>query len=301
MSRTLPEIDGRAAEYFAFARERYSIFRRREEGEPGPWTEDEILRTYRFCNIFRNDDRVTRWFHQEVLACVATNRLRLRAALIFRYLNRIETGEVVKEVLLHPGLPAASLLAHVEHELRRLVGSGQPILGPAYMIKTPLRKDKVTGLLELWRGVLAHEDSIVYQMQQERSLKFAVEQLCSYPYVGPFMAYEIVTDLRWTPLLSHAFDIHSYANPGPGAVRGAARLLGKNAEELNRASKAHLELVNDVMADLLGRSAFARFWPLDWPQWEMRDVEHTLCEFDKYERARLGEGRPKQLFRPRGD
>jgi len=26
-------------------------------------------------------------------------------------------------------------------------------------------------------------------------------------------------------------------------------------------------------------------------------VEHTLCEFDKYERARLGEGKPKEIFR----
>ncbi|GAF76676.1 unnamed protein product [marine sediment metagenome] len=38
-------------------------------------------------------------------------------------------------------------------------------------------------------------------------------------------------------------------------------------------------------------------WPDDWPLWEMREVEHTLCEFDKYERVRLGEGTPKQLFR----
>jgi hypothetical protein len=30
----------------------------------------------------------------------------------------------------------------------------------------------------------------------------------------------------------------------------------------------------------------------------MREVEHTLCEFDKYERVRLGQGRSKRRYRP---
>lgn len=297
MGRELPNLDGRAEAYFAFARERYEMYLRRQRREPWPWTSDPILCQYRFCNIFRNDDRTTRWFHDNLLGKSRGHIQRLRMALIFRYTNRIETGQALADLLLTPNMPAASLLAHVEQTLRKIVSRAEPILSPAYMIKTPLRKDKVTGLIELWRGVLDHEVSITHYMRQERSLKFSVEMLCAYPYVGPFMAYEIVTDLRWTTLLNDATDIYTYANPGPGAVRGAARLLGKKAEELNRVSKDHLALVHDVMADLLGRSAFARFWPLDWPKWEMRDVEHTLCEFDKYERARLDEGRPKQLYR----
>jgi hypothetical protein len=33
------------------------------------------------------------------------------------------------------------------------------------------------------------------------------------------------------------------------------------------------------------------------PVLEMRDIEHSLCETDKYLRALHGEGRPKQLYR----
>jgi hypothetical protein len=29
----------------------------------------------------------------------------------------------------------------------------------------------------------------------------------------------------------------------------------------------------------------------------MREVEHTLCEFDKYERVRTGEGKPRGVYR----
>jgi hypothetical protein len=35
----------------------------------------------------------------------------------------------------------------------------------------------------------------------------------------------------------------------------------------------------------------------DWmPALEMREVEHSLCEMDKYERAFSGEGRPRAKF-----
>jgi hypothetical protein len=29
---------------------------------------------------------------------------------------------------------------------------------------------------------------------------------------------------------------------------------------------------------------------------EMRDIEHSLCEFDKYERVRLGQGKPRSKY-----
>jgi hypothetical protein len=58
--------------------------------------------------------------------------------------------------------------------------------------------------------------------------------------------------------------------------------------------------MNTSMGILLSASRLEHNWPHEWPAWEMREVEHTLCEFDKYERARLGEGRPKQRFNPGG-
>ena len=34
-----------------------------------------------------------------------------------------------------------------------------------------------------------------------------------------------------------------------------------------------------------------------YPPFELREIEHSLCEFDKYERIRLGQGRPKQKYK----
>jgi len=43
-------------------KERESIRKRKETGMPRPWTTDRILRDFKFCNVRREDDRVTQWF-----------------------------------------------------------------------------------------------------------------------------------------------------------------------------------------------------------------------------------------------
>jgi hypothetical protein len=89
----------------------------------------------------------------------------------------------------------------------------------------------------------------------------------------------------------------TWANAGPGAARGLERLRGLKPKELYNynSAKDQVKMIEDMQA-LLQSSKDNKFWPQQWPQWEMREVEHTLCEFDKYERVRLGEGTPKQLY-----
>src|SRR5687768_12452512 len=51
--------------YWKFAADRQAIFEARVAGIPGPWTSDEILRRYRFCNVFRAADRVSQHLIQK--------------------------------------------------------------------------------------------------------------------------------------------------------------------------------------------------------------------------------------------
>src|ERR1700751_77033 len=48
-------------DFVHFIQERYAIKVRRESGQPWPWTDDPMLRDYYFCNLHREDDKVTRW------------------------------------------------------------------------------------------------------------------------------------------------------------------------------------------------------------------------------------------------
>ena len=109
--------------------------------------------------------------------------------------------------------------------------------------------------------------------------------------MGPFMAYEVVTDWRHTWLGDKAEDILSWANPGPGARRGLNRIYGRPLEKTIKTKQCVEE-----MKDLLHASP--AYIGVHVPNLEMRDIEHSLCEFDKYERVRLGEGKPRSLYKP---
>jgi hypothetical protein len=108
------------------------------------------------------------------------------------------------------------------------------------------------------------------------------------------MAYEVVTDLRHSKYLENADDIMTWANAGPGAKRGLNRIHGRpleqtiKAKQLTEEMKELLAVSGDYLLDVV-------------PDLEMREIEHCLCEYDKYERVRLGEGRPRAKFKYKGE
>lgn len=293
-------------DFFAYARERYQILQRRRAGQPRPWTDDPILQSYRFCNVFREDDTVTQWIRRHVTHD-RHGPLLLGAMVIARWFNRIETLE---RLLPPPGLDTVvdgpswfnDLLFSWEldgwaEDMRERLEGVQPLVTGAYMVKTPANMSKLEGILWCLEQFLPEARQLQRELEQGATrLCEATERLQRYPYLGPFMAYEVVTDLRHTPILGDAPDIMLWANPGPGAARGMARVVGAPLDTYNRHRPEDVHLMNTLMRRLLVASQDRGNWPSEWPQWEMRDVEHTLCEFDKYERARLGEGRPKQLY-----
>jgi hypothetical protein len=110
------------------------------------------------------------------------------------------------------------------------------------------------------------------------------------PYLGTFHSYEIVTDLRHTDLLKDAPDIMTWANPGPGAIRGLNVLYGRDWD-----TKVSREQSLEEMREILSLSQDTKNWPnnQDYPPFELRDVEHNLCEIAKKHR-----GTTRSIYRP---
>src|SRR5437868_3600415 len=54
------------APLITWVEERERIRVRKESGAPPPWTDDAILATYRFCNVRRENDRVTVWVRENI-------------------------------------------------------------------------------------------------------------------------------------------------------------------------------------------------------------------------------------------
>lgn len=283
----------RTAAFFEYARKRQQIKIFKDAGFSRPWSDDPILNKYRFCNVFREDDRNTIWYKENLRDVIGPYpSVQLRAAAVFRYINRIETMEKIKHLLMVDCWDADEF----ERILREHAAQGRPIVGAAYIVKSPNGMDKIAGIRSLLEPVIADADKLSIDFMTHRSLEHANQVLTTYPWIGDFMAYEIVSDLRWTRVLIEAQDILSWANPGPGATRGIGRLMSEDGSVQKGFTR---EDKLNIMRKLLQESFDSDNWPCrDWGHWEMREVEHNLCEFDKYERARLGEGTPKQFYKP---
>jgi hypothetical protein len=89
--------------YWRFAAERQSIFRRRADGLPPPWTADQILARHKFTNVYRAADRVSQYLISSVIYTgpQALDELVFRV-LLFKMFNRIETWELLARELGGP-------------------------------------------------------------------------------------------------------------------------------------------------------------------------------------------------------
>jgi hypothetical protein len=168
-----------------------------------------------------------------------------------------------------------------------------PLVTAAYVIATPAKvnMDKLEGVTWIIEEVAKKDLRLTPDTLQATWAK-----LLKLDYFGPFTAYEIASDLRHTYVCRDASDIRSWASFGPGAGRGMSRVMGLPVDTLDYRRVLDHKCLLDNALTLLRMSEDPAHWPQEWPRWEMREVEHTLCEFDKYERTRLGEGTPKQAY-----
>jgi hypothetical protein len=263
-----------ASEYFALARERERIRRKRLAGEPPPWTDDQILREWRFTNVHREHDKTTVWFRENIRSQLK-GRAVVEATIIFRWFNRVETGVIVKDLLLN-GWDRAKAE-------RRLLDV-HPLITGAYMIKSPPGVSKLKGLLDC----IDEARRLLPATPQWASLEEAWTALLPIPYLGPFLCHEVVTDLRWTTVLSHATDINTWSNCGPGATRGVGCVVDGNPYRYNRGSQAHQAEMLEAMVQLLEMSWQEAYWSQAWDPWELHEVEMWACEWAKYQSAQAG-------------
>jgi len=276
----------KAEKYFATARERYWINYRREIGWPREhWTQDPVYKEWRFCNVHREHDKTTRWFAENVRKRLVGYNV-VRATLIFRWFNRIETGEKL--------LPWLLWKPWDESAVREALKDHKPLVTGAFMIKTVNGMNKLDGMMYAIQQALKMLPDIVsdWDSQPIDTLEYATKSLTQIPHIGRFMAYEIVSDLRWTEVLQSAQDIMTWANAGPGCAHGLGRVLGEGLvpeRHFDRNSKDDQATMCLVMQELLELSKSEEFWPQGWVPWEMREAEHWACEFDKYERAEQGD------------
>ena len=114
------------------------------------------------------------------------------------------------------------------------------------------------------------------------------EYLISFPSMGPFTTYQLMLCLSYTKALN--FHENDFVVPGPGSKSGLNKMFGKSMQQ-GRNANANFDI--DVMRYLTETQVFhfkrlgLEFSGLGLKRLPMNvaDIEHTLCEVDKYCRA----------------
>ena len=288
--------------YWRFAAERQRVFRARLSNASSIASIDPILREFKFTNAYRASDRTSQFLIREVIYDSRGRGFRDTFAriVLFKLFNRIETWKILEQSLgsITADAIEPNLLSEVLHRAR---AAGQSIYSAAYIMPSPSTfgsSSKHENHVRLLRSML--DDAADQRIEGSNSMSDAYKVLLSYPSIGPFLAYQLVTDLNYSAHLG--FSEEEFVVPGPGAKDGLRKCFadtgGLSDAELIRwtMERQVQEFEKDdlVFDDLWGRAL------------QLVDCQNLFCEVDKYSRAAhpdvvgpSGRRRIKQRFRPR--
>lgn len=259
------------------------LHRRVKEGESTRKKLDPIISEWRFCNVRRNDDRVTKfvlnWLKQY------PEEYHWFAATVARFFNNEETLEAIQDCVV----PLSA--ERMRKFLKQRAAAGKKNFNAAYIVSTNGKSmSKIDYVLDvvlipMW----TKRADLIKRMAKMDSMEEIHALLVRWHGLGSFMAAQVLADIKYT-VQHNWIDFHTFAASGPGSRRGLNRVMGRPIDSPWRENvfRDTLRLLRDKVNVRLTMEPLTA-----------QDLQNCLCEFDKYERIRLGEGRPKQRYAPR--
>lgn len=274
--------------YWTFASRRQAAFEARLAGQSWPWSDDPILQTFKFCNVYRAADRVSQYMIRDVAYGTdpeTTPRDRIFQITAFRTFSKIATWAALTAEL--GGAPRLDHLRSGEFEqaLDRVRARNGGLYTGAFI----LCANKAFGFNEKHRNHAAlfkHmflDNACAERVLQAPSLKEVVALLQRFPLLGPFMAYQIAIDINYSEMID--FSENDYTQAGPGAVRGLKKAFAHPGDY--SPAETILWMV-DRQADEFSRLGLSFGGLFGRPLYAI-DCQGLFCELDKYCREAIPE------------
>lgn len=292
--------------FFDYLNEREEVRLRKEAGlhvgfDVKAWTDDPILQTYKFTNVRRHHDRTSdqlrklfygKNFHDD-------RRSVLMNCALFRYFGTWEFAEAVGwqdyEDFDFTGIKelAADRLSEGERVFTgAYVITNQGISAPKQEVVVDIF---LSGLHKATPALL----ELATRTQSWKQVATQMRTLMGFGGTG-FMTKEVLLDTTYTGFWDSTYespqdgtfsfprDWWEWTPIGPGALRGAARVLGDDTATPLKEAQAGI-VIDQLYADQ--KQWFTHPFKLC-----PTDIQFGLCEFDKYERVRLGQGKPRSRY-----
>ena len=291
----IPAITDPIERFVAFIREREDIRLRRERGDPWPWTEDLTLQTYRFTNVRREHDKVSRHYQKTIRNHYGESPIVLPATVFYRWFNRPSTcdaffnepdleNQTTFERYIEANDPQILLDCLTEIEPPHVTG--------AFIITGKPGFSKGEGVIHWFHDWCQRPWNNAWKawINYPPSLALMYEWLDGTG-LGSFMRGQIVADLKYLPFMRHNVDWWAWATPGPGSQRGLNIVFGRPMDTTWGKGEwlFDLQRLSVWVEPELEKHGIGKL--------HNQDLQNCLCEFSKYTKVTTNVGRPRQVFR----
>lgn len=265
--------------YWYFAYERQNIFVKKKNGMKAPWTNDKILQEYKFCNTYRINDRVSQYLIKNVIynGKKYSKKDMIFRIILFKLFNKESTWELLESKIGDITLDKFdfNLFSKI---LETALINGQAIYNDAYIScanKAFGYDRKHDNHLALLKKMFL-EDKIYDKLITCKNMEEAFNIIKSYPLIGNFLAYQLVTDINYSDTVD--FKENEFTIVGPGSERGIKKCFistGKlSKEEIIKYMYEHQE-------EEFKRLGY-KFQRIGNRPLQLIDCQGLFCEIDKY-------------------
>lgn len=270
--------------YWYFANERQNIFIKKLNGDTPPWTNDPILKIYKFCNSYRVNDRVSQYLLKNVIYNGKTYKDEdmLFRIILFKLFNKESTWELLIKEFKDITLSTFDMKEYSK-VITNAINNNIKIYNDAYIscatkaFGYDRKHDNHLALLNKMFIIDKVQDKILKCTNMEQAFKI----IKSYPLIGNFMAYQLITDINYSDIVDWKEDEFTVA--GPGSLRGIKKCFidkgNLSNEDIIRYMYHHQE------------EEFKRlnldFKTIGNRKLQLIDIQNIFCELDKYCREKV--------------
>ena len=318
-----------------FIVERYRIHVKKDIfGKPRPWTKDPILSKYKFTNVFREDDRVSK----ALIELVSTNPdLTLEEKVLNTFLLRswnnpdtfTDFGGPWKAKQIYNGLKLKEKVRPIYHRLleaepdRKWWSSAYNQGGTKYAWKFPDGEgfsrapseeegkefqdyEPDIPLRVFHIGPWLKERDIYHRLMEADSQLEVYQTILELRGFASFLAYQVFVDLTY--IAEFPFSENEFTIAGPGCKRGLDHLFEDYDGMTHEEALFFLRDNIDEYFIALQAGDYAKHkWNPDHIFLHRNNgdrclnvmaLENCFCEFSKYIKAIKGIGRPRNNYKP---
>ena len=264
--------------YWYFACERQNIFWKKLNGDKAPWTDDEILQKFKFCNSYRVNDRVSQYLLKNVIynGKKYKDEDMIFRILLFKLFNKESTWELLCNHFNDITLETFDREAYSKVLEKALLG-GIKIYNDAYISCA----NKAFGYQRKHENHLALLDKIFnmdkahLKIIQAKTMEEGFRIIREYPLIGDFMAYQLVTDINYSDVVDWKEDEFTVA--GPGSLRGIQKCF------IDKGTMSNEEIIRYMYEnqDLEFKRLHLNFKRIGNRPLQLIDCKNILCKHDK--------------------